>query len=225
MFVAESLGHGKLIARLRSLRNRHPWLPVVVVTRGLADNARLLADLTVDEVVWLRDVDEELASAIRRAEGQAVLARLAAAVEASGRATLFLRGALIEVFRSRRPIRSVNELARRVGSSRITLWREWRGCVPSVRLLELLAWVVLVRAASYKAPGQPWRTVAAALEVDEKTLARWSRGICGVTLRELARDPLALSRSPTIAAVVERVVDQDAETFWGEMKRIAVDAA
>lgn len=53
--------------RVLTFRCRFPQLPVVLVTRPVAAHLRRLTAVEIDELVWVRDLEEELPPAVERA--------------------------------------------------------------------------------------------------------------------------------------------------------------
>ena len=173
--------------RLGGLRARFPLHPVVLATRGEIDNARGLAGLPVDDVVWLGEVDRELAPTVGRtcllAEARMFAAALRAAALPAG-----LRAALVRVASAEHPVRTVAALAQASGCDRRTLWNQWRQTAahPELRLQDFLHWILLLRAAGAKTPGRSWAAVADDLGVHPHTLARLAKQLVGRSLREIA---------------------------------------
>jgi hypothetical protein len=185
-----SLHASPLIPRLAALRARQPHRPVVLVTHPDPDNTRHLKDVSVDEVVWCREAERDLAAAVRRACGRApsALLHLAAPLEAAAHLPAALRTALGHACRSELPVRSVNQLAAAVGSDRRTLWYHWTrtlGPDAELRLQDFLHWVLLLRALARKTPDRTWASVADEVGVHGHTLRRFSQHLAGRTLPAL----------------------------------------
>jgi hypothetical protein len=179
----------ELFPLLCELKLGHPSRPLVLVTSKDADNARHLRALPAEEVVWIRDVERDLWAAVRRATTRHALSDIALEVERMAHVPSTLRKALGIACRRDVPVRSVAELAAAVHCRRSTLWYHWRramGGAGAARLEDFLGWVLLVRAVGRKSPRQPWPTVATALGVHERTLARLARRLTGSTLEELS---------------------------------------
>ena len=173
--------------RLAAFRARFPLHPVVLVTRGDIANARNLAGLPVDAVVWQEEVERELAPAVGRTCVLAGSRCFAAALRAAPIPPA-LRAALARVACAEHPVRTVAALAEAAGCDRRTLWHQWRqtGAAGELRLQDFLHWLLLVRAAGAKTPRRPWSDVADDLGVHPHTLARLARQLVGLSLRELA---------------------------------------
>lgn len=188
-----SLRASPLVPRLAALRARQPHRPVVLVTHPDPDNTRHLKDVSVDEVVWCREAERELAAAVRRACGRitGALLHLAAPLEAAAHLPAALRTALGHACRSELPVRSVNQLAAAVGSDRRTLWYHWTRTVgpdAELRLQDFLHWVLLLRALARKTPDRTWASVASEVGVHGHTLQRFARHLAGGTLPTLEED-------------------------------------
>lgn len=183
----EHLGTDNAVARLCRLKERHPTFRVILVTRWTLDNARCLKNLALEEIVWLRELDRELARAVRTACGRAGVRSLADELGSARRLPPRLRGGLVLGCRSEPPIRTVNALAIAAGCDRRTLWREWHGAPGDLRLEDVLHWLLLLRAGTLKDEDCSWADVAERLGVHAHTLGRMSRGLTGWTLRELER--------------------------------------
>lgn len=187
--VLPSLRDTHAIDQLIALRDRLPLLPLVLVTEKDAENLRLLRHLEVEEIVWTHEAPRELAAAVGRARGSSLLRQMAAAIDRAEQIPPKLRQALAFALRSERPIPSVIELAAAVGCDRRTIWRYWREAFgPDHPLLpgHFLDWLLLLRAASLKAPGRKWTAVAQELGIHEHTIARLAKRLAGLSLRELA---------------------------------------
>lgn len=188
-----SLRTSPLVPRLAALRARQPHRPVVLVTHPDPDNTRHLKDVSVDEVVWCREAERDLAAAVLRACGRTTgaLPHLAAPLEAAAHLPAALRAALGHACRSELPVRSVNQLAAAVGSDRRTLWYHWTrtlGPDGELRLQDFLHWVLLLRALARKTPDRTWASVAGEVGVHGHTLRRFARHLAGRTLPALEEE-------------------------------------
>lgn len=177
--------------RLSVLKDRYPNHPVILVTRWDPENARRLKDISVEEVVWYREVESELGPVVRRTctQDYHFLRCLAVPIEEAGHIPATLKQALAFACRSEVPIRSVKHLTAAVGSNRRTLWYQWCKVVgPSspLRLQDFLHWVLLLRAVGRKTPDRSWATVAEDVGVHPHTLWRFAKQLTGCTLPELA---------------------------------------
>jgi transposase-like protein len=145
----------------------------------------------VEEVVWSREVERELPTAVRRVCRSAPnpVHCLATALEEAEHLPAMLRKALAHVCRSERPVYSVEALAAAMGCNRRILWQQWSeaaGPTASIRLQDFLHWLLLLRAVGRKVPERSWESVAHDLGVHPHTLGRWAKQLAGRTLRELS---------------------------------------
>ncbi|HEX2209973.1 MAG TPA: hypothetical protein VHG93_20020 [Longimicrobium sp.] len=179
--------------RLSAFKHRNPAHPVVLVTRWDPDNARQLKDVRVEEVVWNREIEQELATAVHRVctHHANVVRCLAVPFEQAEHLPAALRTALAYACRSDVPVRSVKQLAAAVGSNRRTLWYQWckaLGGASDLRLQDFLHWTLLLRAVGRKTPDRTWTAVAEDVGVHAHTLGRFARQLAGRTLSELASE-------------------------------------
>jgi hypothetical protein len=189
--LIEWLRSSPAFPRLSAFKTRHPQLPVVLVTRWDPENARQLKDVRVEEVVWYREIEQELPTAVHRVCVHEIngLRCMARPFEEAEHLPAALRTALAHACRSEVPVASVNELAAAVGSNRRTLWYQWRKAVgPSsrLRLQDFVHWTLLLRALGRKTPDRTWAAVAEDVGVHAHTLWRFARQLAGRTLPELA---------------------------------------
>lgn len=199
------------LPRLSALKDRHPEHPVVLVTLWEVENARHLKDVSVDEVIWMLEVEKGLRAAVERAcsrEPNYVYC-LALLVEEAENLPVLLREALAHACRSERPIHSVNALAASVNLNRRSLWHQWNRSVHAsggVRLQDFLHWLLLLRALGRKTPERSWAAVAEGLEISPQTLWRYARDLTGRTLPALARaedEIVRLFRERLVALLVD----------------------
>jgi hypothetical protein len=174
--------------RLAIFKARHPLHPVVLVTRGDIENARALKDLSVDEVVWLGEMERELADAVGRTCVLRQTRSLADALRGAAHLPARLREALASACEYERPLRTVEKLAASAGCDRRTLWHQWKQAVDggALRLQDFLHWLLLLRAAGRKTAGRPWSEVAEDVGVHPDTLGRLARQLTGRTLGQLS---------------------------------------
>lgn len=177
------------LKRLTLFRALHPLHPVVLVTHGDIENARDLKAVMVDEVVWTREVDRELADAVGRTCVLSQTRRLAEGLRANRAIPAKLREALARACESERPIRTVHKLAASVGCDRRTLWTQWKkvmdGAGGHLRLQDFLHWLVLMRATGRKTASRSWAAVAEDVGVHPDTLGRLAQQLTGCPLRDL----------------------------------------
>lgn len=194
------LGRGTILGHLCTLRRRAPLTPVVLVTNRDADNARFLKSLVVEEVIWIRDLRGNLDTALRRAIGHSTRQRLSAAFGRSRSLPPRIRDALRQACLHDPPIGNVGQLARHLGCHRSTLWYHWRktpaipGPAGSLRLEDILDWLILLDAMAHRGRGDSWPAVGFRRGFSEKGLAQMARRLTRESLASLAaRGPTALA--------------------------------
>lgn len=189
--LLEWLDGGTGVTQLWALKERYPEHRVVLVTHWELENARRLAGLPVEEVVWVREIGDTLPGAVERvcSGNPNVVVCLGVAFQEAGHLPGALRMALAHACRSGQTIHSIADLATAVGCDRRTLWHQWRQVVgPSsgLRLQDFLHWLTLHRALGLKRPDRTWERVAEMVGVHPHTLGRWARRFTGRSLSELA---------------------------------------
>jgi hypothetical protein len=195
--------------RLGSLKERHPLRPMVLVTSKDADNARALRSMAIDEVVWLSEIEAGLWPAVRRARASVVRQHLTGAIDRALLLDRPLQRAIRYACNAERPVRSIGQLAAACGCDRRTLWRHWHQAVSAretLRLEDVLDWLLLLYAIGRKTPAQSWSNVAAELQIHPHTLSRIAARLTDRPLRKLASSdqiPLTLQfHGQLIAALV-----------------------
>jgi hypothetical protein len=207
LICIEWLAENDGLTRLGDLRSAIPGVPIVLVTRKEADNARLLKGLVLEEVVWLHEARAALAGAVARAFTCGLIQLLRTALSADRRLSPRLREALLYACQRDHSIYSVAILARAVRCDRRTLWHGWHRAVGATpRLEDFLNWLLLLRAAALKTPARCWCDVAAALDVNERTLARASSRLAGLRLSELASTDRQDLMNAFLSSVVRRIL-------------------
>lgn len=175
--------------RLRTLKERYPQRPIVLVTSKDADNARAFRLAGVEEVVWLSEIESGLWPAVRRARGLGYLQPIMRAIERSLLRYPPLQRALGHACRAEPPVRSIGQLAGASGCDRRTLWRHWHDAVASrlpLRLEDVLDWLILLHAVGRKEPSRSWSSVASELHIHPHTLGRIAARLAARPLRMLA---------------------------------------
>lgn len=220
------LRRGNAFRALTSYKLRRSLLPVVLATTRDADNARELKSIIVEEVIWLRELDTGLWAAIRRALADGFLRRVEAQIQANRALPQTLRHALSVACLSPQPVRTVGELAALVGQDQSTLWYHWRrfaGEASTLRLKDVLDWLLLLRAISKLSAGSSVGRVAVALDIREDTLRQLFVRLTGQTPSRVRRVPqehlLERFRGEVLALVGER---RPSSTFTGEVQQIRV---
>jgi hypothetical protein len=188
-----------------AVRRSQAHHPLVIVKADERSDAYGFGRSPYDEIVLLRDLDQELSRAVSRACLSGLLGQMASAVEADKRVPPMLRAALALAYRARPPLRAVKELAAQVGCQPRTLEHHWRTAVPGTggfRLHDLLNWILLLHATTGRLTAASWTAVAAELGVCCQTLARLGRTLADLSLREIA----ALGHRGTFPLFKTRVV-------------------
>ena len=181
----------ELLARLGTLKRRHPDRPVLLVTRRDPAALRRLKDVVLEEVVWTDALEDELAPALRRADAERRFRRLQRELEAAASLPPTLARALALALRRRPPLTSVQALAGEVERDRRTLWHHWDNAVgedAELTMKGFLDRVLLLRAAACKNGGRSWREVSAELDVHPRTLRRVAGRHSDRPLQELPDD-------------------------------------
>lgn len=190
---------------LVSFKTRNPLHPVILITRFDPENARSLKDIVVEDVVWWHEIERELPVSLRGFCARDYLRDLAARFRSAEGLSPSLRQAFTLVCASERPILSVKQLAGRIGCSRATLARTWRaaGMQDTLRLQDVLHWVLLLRALTRRRANRSWAVVAAQMGVHPHTLGRLATQLTGQSLRHLNGE-----RLPEVVEAFERAVSQ-----------------
>ncbi|HEY0021561.1 MAG TPA: hypothetical protein VGB24_01595 [Longimicrobium sp.] len=171
---------------LATFKRHHPQHPVVLVTRGDMTNARALAGMTVEDVVWLQDVERDLPAAVGRTCVLSQSRTLADALSQGRHLPPRLRQALLLAISAPRPVRTVSGLAAAVGCDRRTLWHHWNAACPGpLRVQDFLHWVLLMRALGGKTRDRSWASVAEEVGMHPDSLGRLARQLTGLGLRDL----------------------------------------
>lgn len=190
ILAIEWLHRSEDFRQFRTQRASLPLQPVILVTRADVENLRLLKDIVVDEVIWFREMERELASAVQRASAPRPLDSLARTVERAGHLHPKLQEALAYACRATPPVRTVGELAGSINRDRTTLGVYWRtsiGSNSSLRLQDFLDWILLLHATGQRATGRKWVAIAHELGVHEHTLRRIADRRTGCSLVDITR--------------------------------------
>jgi hypothetical protein len=145
--------------------------------------------MAVDEVVWLSEIEGGLWPAVRQARANVSRQRLAGAVDCALLLDRPLQQAIRYACNAERPVRSIGQLAAASGCDRRTLWRHWHDAVGprgSLRLEDVLDWLLLLHAVGRKTPMRSWSSVAAELQIHPHTLGRITARLTARSLRTLS---------------------------------------
>jgi hypothetical protein len=153
---------------------------------------------------WSSRAYRAAALPLRAAPG-AICAELARCVQSDLPLSPRLRAVFTLALLGDAPIRKVYKLAAIAGCDVCTLQREWRvsaGARAGLRLQDAVDWFVLARAADLVQSKLTWRTLGAAVGVDERTLRRTVRRLLGKDIHhpgDLVEIGLASRASAAIA--------------------------
>lgn len=193
----DSLRDDSIFLRISGLTFRFCTLPTVLITRKEADGVRRLIGIPLIEVVWTDEVVHALWPAVRRVRTRSVLQKVAVTLDRTDVLPAHLRHALARVCREDAPPPSLARLAGEVGCDRRTLWRQWHKSArsgSSLRLEDVLDWVLLLRALNLKSSHGGWAGVTKELHIHETTLGRLAKRLTGSRLSILeASDAVQLA--------------------------------
>jgi hypothetical protein len=186
--VAVPPAHGAAMREpLRRFHRTHPFTPIVLVADG-----DLPPDVAALGVVVRAPLEAvRLWPAIQQACTDTLLLESAARFAAAERHPPLLRRALALACTAAAPIRTLGELARATGCDQRTFREHWRRADPlarTLRLEDVLDWLLLLRACRGRSPRTSWGAVAATLGVQREELRRIAVTHAGVRLRDLAPD-------------------------------------
>jgi len=180
-----------LFGRLQSVKELHPFTPLILLARRDAGTLRRLKDVRIEEVVWSEDLEEELGPSLERAGAERRFREIEGRLSAASGVSPTLRAALVRAVRRRPPLLSVADLAGEVDRDRRTLWHHWSAAFPDDFDLTpkgFLDWIVLLRAAVARSGGQSWQGVADDLGVHTRTLRRMADRRLELSLAELQEE-------------------------------------
>lgn len=179
-----------LLARMEALKRQEPAVPLLLITRRDPAVLRHLKNVVIEEVIWTDELDDGLALALRRAEGDRRLHRIAVRLREASHLSPTLVAALGRAALRRPPLTSVRDLAAEVGRDRRTLWHHWRESFDAgasdLTPKGFLDWVLVLRARAAKTDDRSWSDVAGELGVHTRTLRRVAGRRLGAGLEGLA---------------------------------------
>jgi AraC-like DNA-binding protein len=123
--------------------------------------------------------------------------RAAALFRGSGRMSPLLAGALAAACECPGRAPTVGELARMLGVNRVTLDRHWNRIgegTPPLRLLDVLGWIVLLRARHAYTELRAWTRAAPRAGTSRNTVARLAASLAGMSVLEVENDFRELQR-------------------------------
>jgi hypothetical protein len=186
--AARWLAQDNLVGRLADFRLSSTVPPLTIVTTSDADNVRAISAVSVNAIVWLHEIENQLVEAIRGATIGGHLRCLADAIVRPSHLTTQLRQILSIAFRSPPATLCLTQIAMTLSCHRRTLWYQWARAVgnrSALRMEDVISWLLLIHAVGRKTPLRSWAGVAAELSVHEHTLARSAARYMGVPLAEM----------------------------------------
>ncbi len=184
---AHDLQDGGIRESLLSLLESPGRPPVLLLTSAAPDNIRVLPGLSVDDLAWTLEGEEEALARGMRLGRVLLRTRLGESLVRSEGLCTCVRSAVKRVFLDPDSISTVQELARACFVCPRTLERRWnasrpRGCW--LTLKALVDWVLLLRARELGQQGLSRRKIAKALDIHTHTLRRISFRLTGLTCQE-----------------------------------------
>lgn len=210
--VVEAREAASVAEVLKGIKQQHPFVPIIVISGEEPTNVQTLASVSVEAVLFEREIMTCLASALQSAETTVGFRALGQQCLENEAVPVPLRRVLVCALTSAPPPRTVEGLAHIVYSDPSTLRRQWRRGVNShgiERLRDLLDWLLLINAVSAKRPGLSWRLVARRMGTYESTLRRLAA--------RLADDTLGSLHSLGAERLLERFAAALAESFCAEV--------
>lgn len=159
---------------LQELVQDHSLRGWILVTEFSPKNVSRLFTLGLPlDVVWFFELEQSLRPMVGRLLASDPLAQLEARLEAAEGLDPGLRRALVEVCRMRRPLRTLEGLARLAGLSRGQLRYRWQaGFAGTLTPREFLDQVFTVRLFHTRQILGSWEAAKRELKVDRKTVQR-----------------------------------------------------
>lgn len=178
--TVEWLERGRDFLLLRSLKAyQPPYHPTVLITQRDPANLRHLKDVTVEEVVWIDAIEEELPDACERLAAAEFRARLGDMIRQADSITPLLKTAIIHVLFVILPVTSVARLAANVGVDVERLRGSWPGSSTDDPFGKFLAATLLLRAVELRLGGRDWDETALLLDIPSSDLAGAFRRFLG----------------------------------------------
>ncbi len=183
--------HPALIADLRGIRRRYPWLPLVVagpdVRTGLHTVQRVeVLQAGADRVIAYAQPFVESHEDYQRLWHHQPLRRLAATVQHAAHLPASVRALMVRALLRERPIDSVAELASLIRRHRASLWKLLtRAERPVPTAGQFVDWVQLLQVAVRKDSQGTWKAAAEAVGARPSSVARTGKRLLGVSLSGL----------------------------------------
>jgi len=178
--VVPWLDEAAAISGLRALKQRAQDVPLILVTHSDPANSRLLKDVKVDDVVWINEVRPRLTATIEKLSGATFLSKVAREAERASHLPPIVRELIAMACRHEGTLPTETVVARALGVSRTTLWREWQKTAPeNVRLEDFFDWLLLLRAFARRWAAKSWAAAARELgsaRADSRPLSTAAHG-------------------------------------------------
>lgn len=180
-----------LLADLRSIRRRYPWLPLLVA----GPEPRIGLDRTMrqdvlqagaDRVICLDSTDAVQADEVRQLWRRQPLRRLAAMVQQATHLPDAVRALMVRALLLEHPVHDVAELASLARLHRASLWKLWKRAerpVPTAGVF--VDWVQLLHVSVHKNTDRTWRDAALAVDARPSSMARLGKRVLGQPLSSL----------------------------------------
>lgn len=177
--VPEQLTPGRESAACTSL---------VLMTDADRENAALAKAAPVRVVLWSDDEPGALLAALERVRVDRDRNATAVELREAGGLPPQLRTVLVRLFLTGSDGISIDSLAAGAGCDRSTLNRQWRSIAgaSSLRLQDVLDWLLLIDAVRLQSRRRKWAGVAAELGVHPRTLTRIAERLAGMSLPQAA---------------------------------------
>jgi hypothetical protein len=181
-------GAGDFVRQLRAVA---PLTPIVVCVPFDRALARGLGEVLADRVVWLDDAPGILTDAIAGLRAVPVRCRLASSISDAG----IVRGRALEAIRvmlcsDGRTPRTTMRLARAIGTSEVSLRRDWRAQIlprTGLHIHDFIQWTLIVEAHEKYLRGASWVAVAHEAGVSVTTLRKAAADRVDLALDKLAK--------------------------------------
>lgn len=164
------------------------WAHFVLLIDDDVVDDDLLGRLTLAKVVRSSRAARLLRPALIELSSHSALAWVADHFAAADQVAPLIRKVVRSACVGPFPVPTINRLAAATGCSRRTVAREWRQSVPPdtcVKLVDLLAWIKLLRALALRPQCGTLKDVARACETSPAALQRYSKRLLAVRFRDL----------------------------------------
>lgn len=181
----------ELLAELRSIRRRYPWLPLIVAgaePRLGWDRATRheLLQAGADRIVSLRAAGDRQVDEVRALWRQQPFRRLAAMVQQAAHLPAAVRTMMVQALLLEHALENVEELAGLARRHRASLWKLWKRSerpIPTAGVF--VDWVQLLHVSVHKNSDRTWRDAALAVGTQPTSMARLGKRLLGRPLSSL----------------------------------------